>query len=209
MNYKLKNGDKISSASIATTMVTASNVNLNNYTETGLYYFPAGGTITNIPAGVNGWLLVINSASVGAIKQIWFRHGTANTNDFETYVRTLATTWSNWKKFAIDEAIAQGAVTFPNPSYFSTIDVNKVYKKGNIVDVRFRGLISTNIPNNTTFLILPHRTNNDFFRVAYLGTEYTADTPYWVYAQDNRNLRGGSATAGKWLHVSFTYIAES
>lgn len=209
MNYKLKNGDKISSASIATTIVTASNVNLNNYVETGLYYFPAGGTITNVPAGVNGWLLVINSASVGGIKQIWFRHGTANTNDFETYVRTLANTWSNWKKIAIDEAIEQGAVTFPNPSYFSTIDINKVYKKGNIVDVRFRGLISTNIPNNTTFLTLPYRTNSDFFRIAYLGTEYTADTPHWVYAHDNRNLRGGSVTAGKWLHVSFTYIAES
>lgn len=183
--------------------------NLNDYTTTGVYYFSAGGTITNVPAGVNGWLIVIDSPGVGAIKQIWLRHGTANTNDFETYVRTLATTWSNWKKIAIDETIAQGTVTFPNPSYFSTIDVNKVYKKGNIVDFRFRGLISTNIPNNTTFLTLPHRTNSDFFKIAYLGTEYTADTPYWVYAQDNRNLRGGSATAGKWLHVSFTYIAES
>ena len=135
MNYKLKNGDKISSASIATTMVTASNVNLNNYTETGLYYFPAGRTITNIPAGVNGWLLVINSASVGAIKQIWFRHGTANTNDFETYVRTLAGSWSNWFKFNTNKNTT-GSGTIDN-TYVSSSENNHWERNGNTVSYTF------------------------------------------------------------------------
>ena len=43
------------------------------------------------------------TAGNGAIKQIWYRHGTANSNDYETYVRTLAGTWSNWVKLLNDK----------------------------------------------------------------------------------------------------------
>ena len=53
MNYKLKNGDKISSTSIAVINVTKANTDLNDYTTDGEYYFSPDYTPTNIPAGVN------------------------------------------------------------------------------------------------------------------------------------------------------------
>lgn len=106
MNYKLKNGDKISSASIATVNVTIANTDLNDYTQDGVYYFGANYTPTNIPAGVNGWLKVMTGEQGGTIakKQIWYRHGTANSNDFETYVRTSTdgSTWGNWNKYVTE-----------------------------------------------------------------------------------------------------------
>lgn len=43
------------------------------------------------------------TAGNGAIKQIWYRHGTANSNDYETYVRTYSGTWSNWVKLLNDK----------------------------------------------------------------------------------------------------------
>lgn len=102
MNYKLKNGDKISSASIATINVTKANTDLNDYTENGTYYFPANVTPTNIPGEVNGWLEVLTGIQAGTktIKQIWHRHGTNDSSDYEIFVRTCAdgASWSKWNR---------------------------------------------------------------------------------------------------------------
>lgn len=80
------------------TTVTQANTNLNNYNQTGIYYFAPGVVPTNIPAGSNGWLVVMIQPG-GAIKQLWLRQGTANSNDFETYVRTETGGWSSWRRF--------------------------------------------------------------------------------------------------------------
>lgn len=74
---------------------------LNNYKQSGIWYFNSSHTPVNLPTGcVNGWLVVLRADS-GAIKQIWLRYGTLNTNDFSTYVRTSnGTTWSAWRRFA-------------------------------------------------------------------------------------------------------------
>ncbi len=72
--------------------------NLNNYKTAGVYYFSSSYTPTNIPEGVNGWLMVLTYGST-AIKQLWFRHGTVDTNDFHIFVRTYASsTWSEWRR---------------------------------------------------------------------------------------------------------------
>ena len=42
------------------------------------------------------------TAGSGSIKQFWFREGSANSNDFEIYVRTLAGTWSNWRQIIVE-----------------------------------------------------------------------------------------------------------
>lgn len=77
--------------------VTVANEDLNNYKTSGIYYFSQTYTPTNIPAGVNGFLQVMVSGSV--VKQIWYRHGTANSNDWNTYVRTYTSTWSGWRQY--------------------------------------------------------------------------------------------------------------
>ena len=69
--------------------ITTANTNLNNYTN----------------AGSNGWLQVMASSG-GIIKQIWYRQGTVNINDHETYVRTYSGgTWSNWKRYVVEDEI--------------------------------------------------------------------------------------------------------
>lgn len=75
---------------------------LNDYTTEGRYYFASAPT--NIPVGVNGFLEVLKAGEY--VKQIWYRHGTPNSNDFETYVRTYSSnTWSNWNKFVVQSHI--------------------------------------------------------------------------------------------------------
>lgn len=72
---------------------------LNNYTTDGWYYFASDYKPSNIPAGSNGWLQVITATlSTGTYcKQLWYRLGTTNSNDFHIFVRTRnTTTWSNW-----------------------------------------------------------------------------------------------------------------
>ena len=83
--------------------ISVTGEDLDNYTDAGFYTFAQAYTPTNAPSGnTNGWLLVIpwtqNSATV---KQIWFRHGSINNNDFETYVRTKIGSygWSGWSKY--------------------------------------------------------------------------------------------------------------
>ena len=76
--------------------VRTENTDLNDYTETGFYYFPSNCTPANIPVGVNGWLLVLNSYQ-GNIKQYWWRMGTPDSNDTQQYTRTKGgDTWSAW-----------------------------------------------------------------------------------------------------------------
>ena len=79
---------------------------LNDYVESGVYYFSADYTPKNIPVGVNGWLYVLNSDS-GGIKQIWYRQGTIGSNDYHTFLRTKNTlgNWSNWKLLLTEDDI--------------------------------------------------------------------------------------------------------
>lgn len=179
--------------------------NLNDYTTEGRYYFYAAPT--NIPAGVNGFLEVF-AASNGAVKQIWYRHGTPNTNDYETYVRTYSGSWSNWKKFNMINAMQTGSLTDLN-SYFSSIDFNYVTKIGNIVQVNFRGLLGKNLPGgNTAYLKAPYGPSigTAFTTVIFSGDRYSVSTPVWAYLDGSGNFRGSSIASGKYVHISFMYI---
>jgi len=77
-------------------------LDLNNYTDAGVYTFTNASAPTNVPAGTNGWLVVMPwEEGSDTIKQLWFRHGTVGSNDFETYVRTRIGTneWGSWSKY--------------------------------------------------------------------------------------------------------------
>lgn len=84
----------------------ATGADLNTYMHTGVWYFNTSHTPENLPSGcVNGWLVVLRADS-GAIKQIWLRYGSMNTNDFNTYVRTSnGETWSEWRRLSADPVV--------------------------------------------------------------------------------------------------------
>lgn len=84
--------------------VTETGTNLNDYDENGLFFFASSYTPTNIPAGSNGWLKVMRGASLYT-KQIWYRAGTINSNDYKTYIRTRDSSgeWSSWKELIVED----------------------------------------------------------------------------------------------------------
>lgn len=79
---------------------------LNNYKQSGIWYFNSSHTPVNLPSScVNGWLVVLRADS-GAIKQFWLRYGSLDTNDYNCYVRTgNATNWSAWRRIASDPVV--------------------------------------------------------------------------------------------------------
>ena len=85
------------------TVVTTAGEDLNDYTTPGWYYFESTYTPTNIPAGSNGWLQVIDTPDHvhSWIKQIWYRSGTPGTNDQQTFVRTKINNnaWGAWAQY--------------------------------------------------------------------------------------------------------------
>lgn len=88
---------------------------LNNYINNGTYYFYSDHTPANAPSGVVNGTLVVMATSTTTLKQLWFRTGTVNTNDHQTYVRTCnGGNWSNWHKFAMEGVVLfEGSATNP------------------------------------------------------------------------------------------------
>lgn len=113
------------------TPITTAGTNANSYTSKGIYSFGQSYSPSNIPTGnSNGWLIVIpwnNNPSINTIKQIWLRHGTVNTNDYQIWVRTMiGGTWSNWYNLAdrVDKAgdTLTGSLTFNNKNDYAAIN---------------------------------------------------------------------------------------
>jgi len=99
------NQGRVLNEKISTTIIETADTNLNDYTTEGTYFFSASYTPTNVPSGaVNGWLRVMKGSS-NWVKQIWYRAGTANSNDYNTYVRTYtsAGVWSSWKRLVAED----------------------------------------------------------------------------------------------------------
>lgn len=82
-------------------MLAGPGLDLNDLTRTGAWFFLTENAPSHIPAGVNGWLVVLSGPN-GVAKQIWFRYGSNSENDYNTYVRTKFTTsgWSDWHQIA-------------------------------------------------------------------------------------------------------------
>lgn len=93
--------------------VKTSGADLNNYKTSGIYHFSSSYSPTNIPDGNNGWLIVLSGSS-DEVKQIWLRQGTANSNDWMTYIRLYYTSggWSTWRRFlTTDEGVLKSGDT--------------------------------------------------------------------------------------------------
>lgn len=101
-------------------VIVASKKNLDDCKEAGIYYFPASYTPENIPIGVNGWLEV-NVCNDSAVKQIWRRHGTADDNDYMTYVRTYTgNVWSQWTRYMTNKDINRSTAVQQNDTNYTT-----------------------------------------------------------------------------------------
>lgn len=152
---------------------------LNNYKQSGIWYFNTSHTPENLPSGcVNGWLIVLRADS-GAIKQIWLRYGSTNTNDFNTYVRTgNGTTWSEWRRLAADPVVLYN-------SSGGTSDAVEIYGDHNLYNYEYIEIFYTDnngkgggnlrvySPANKTFslfLVEPSAANKTLIR----RTDYTA-----------------------------------
>lgn len=114
-------------------------VDLDDYKYSGSYFFSSNGTtISNIPAGNNGFLVVYaNNDSTNSdfrVKQVWYRSGTNNTSDWQQYTRTQqGGVWSSWRRVVMDvDSTIASIFTFtqspivPTPTT-STQAANKTY----------------------------------------------------------------------------------
>ncbi len=112
--------------------VTTSGTDLNDYTTPGIYYFSSTYTPTNIPIGVNGFLIVFKSST--NVKQIWTRQGTRDSNDHQTYMRmgqlsSDTWSWGTWRRFLMD---ADSSSFRPVSKYMSgtTTSINDLLTDG-------------------------------------------------------------------------------
>ena len=106
---QISGGSAISAEKLDSYIISET-TDLNDYTTTGIFYFPSSATPTNIPKGVNGWLVVIsNGAENPMVKQLWMRLGTLDSNDYATFMRTGitnsegTTTWGSWFRIMTSE----------------------------------------------------------------------------------------------------------
>lgn len=92
----------VDSEALLITVVDQVNTSLNDYVEPGIYFFSSDYTPSDSPSGVNGWLFVLTDKRRKFIKQIWFRAGTPNSNDYSTKIRTSdGANWSNWQTVVV------------------------------------------------------------------------------------------------------------
>lgn len=87
-----------------TAKITSGTHDMNTYTNSGFYSFSSSVTLANAPTG-NGYLSVMTLGSTASnVKQIWYNNGTVNSNDFETYIRTMVNgTWSDWTRLLTEK----------------------------------------------------------------------------------------------------------
>ena len=78
---------------------------LDDVIQSGHYVCSSTKEYTHLPTGVsNGTLVVYGGTQTEYVKQVFYRYGTLDTNDYETSVRSReydGSAWSSWKKYAM------------------------------------------------------------------------------------------------------------
>lgn len=199
--------------------IVSTTEDLDSYTDSGFYYFSV--TQTNIPAGSNGYLLVIHGEGDRA-KQIWFRQGTIGNNDTETYVRTTnGSIWSNWMKLSTASDLS---------ALDSKIDANQLINMKWIRDLKnnedldglyINGWYTTG--NNHTYINSPIPNDNSGQRLVVVmayNNEVSNTYRHMFYANRSYGIYGHRVYAsGRWsswnvygskfLTESFTLNAQT
>ena len=151
---------------LKTQYVTTAGTNLNDYVDQGIYFFNQSYIPTNIPTGVNGWLVVMALGEADTtdkfIKQVWLRAGTPNTNDYDMYVRTRSWdgNWGSWRRIITEVDTEWKTLEYTSAfTYYSNAEGNKpkIKKIGNIVYIKGVATPTAQINANqsTTMFTLP------------------------------------------------------
>lgn len=104
-----------------------------------------------------------------------------------------------------------GSITY-DTTLFGTVDISRYVKYGNIVEVHFRGQLSSEINNTTEFLTLPFTKNygGQLGFIAYGTNHYFPTNVIPLWAISGATVKPTATVAsGNWIHISFTYIANS
>ena len=84
----------------------------NDFLKAGVYCFSWSNSSKPVNAptwGVNGMLVVYCSESTGMVKQLWYRLGTADTNDHQFLIRTyIQYKWGTWHFAITNQQIGDG-----------------------------------------------------------------------------------------------------
>ena len=108
----------------------------------------------------------------------------------------------------IENAINNIQISEDTPSSrFEQIEVNKVIINNKMVEVNFKGHLTSEITNNTAMLAnIPEAImGSRYTTTIYIGGRYDIQTAKWAYITNNQ-LRGDYLPANTWVHISFSYI---
>ena len=153
-------------------VVNVTGTSLDQFVDTGMYYFSIAYAPTDAPAGANGWLIVLGG---GAKKQIWIREGSENTQ-FDTCVRSFTSgAWTSWKRLVSDKEMyympgqqapfrincggyltsggtyINGFVPLPKPVHSSVTSATVVNNANYKVTIRQNGKYLVNDVNTASF----------------------------------------------------------
>lgn len=204
-----------------TIYVSEIGTDLNNYKTDGVYYFSSAAKPTNIPAGSNGWLQVYSS-NQNSVKQIWYRYGTPNSNDFETYVRTKdgSDNWSEWSQYEIvsDSGWKTASLTADFKPYQDNINYTPKYRKiGKVVHivgvVKPAKTISAT-SNSVTIFTLPPEYKPSI--PTYTLCQGSGNNKWLLTVSDNGNVgfsrygvdKNVDVTESTWLPFNITYMVD-
>ena len=108
----------------------------------------------------------------------------------------------------IENAINNIQISEATPSSrFGQIDINKIIINNKMVEVNFRGYLTSEIASNTPILynIPTPAIGSNYTNTIYIGGRYGAQTVKWIYL-DSEQLKGEYLPANTWVHISFSYI---
>lgn len=142
---------------------------------------------------------------------IQLEQGTTAT-PYEAYIKKKIYTKNEKNKFETfyeeSENVNKIELKAATPaSNFGQIDVNQVIINNKMVEVNFRGYLTSKIAGNTLILsnIPTPVIEANYTNTIYLGGEYDAQTPKWVYIISGQ-LKGEYLPANTWVHISLSYI---
>lgn len=201
--------------------IRVAGTNLNDYIQSGCYYFDSNVTPLNIPVGSNGWLQVIAEQPLnegrgsGYVRQFWYRSGTVNENDHQMYMRTAnigVASWGAWQKIITEKDLTSLSTTLENSisSARSNADSNLsalaaslnrqiFFEAGDIYAntsiIYCGGHITNGSKDICTNVALPERMSN-ISTITVTGYDFTVRSTAGVYIL-NRVTSGLTVNAGK------------
>lgn len=178
---------------------------LNNITT---YLAKPTTNASNYPSGLGGNNCFVIESTPGSkfTSQLAFSFG---SDAIAIRRKNNSDTWSEWKYFYAE---GTNPVTNINIKYDTRItpDVNSAVKCGRIVNVAFRGVLTSAIGGNEYILTgLPkNAAGNVQISGIYEGGHYAYEKPIFGYIDGTGGLKTSGLANAKYVHVNITYITS-